>query len=149
MSNKELQDLKNTLDEIASLAGKANKVFAFVKYLVWSVVGLGGVIAGSGVWVYATNLTLKQHAETIATMVSENKTNFKELSDWRRAKDEIDIRLTDAIVNVSDALKMHMRYTDPKSVLFDTEGLKRDLKAAASASRVRPPDDPPANPPAK
>ena len=149
MTTEEVKHLEGTLQDISDIAGKANKVFGFVKYLVWAIVGLGGIIAGSGVWVYATNLTLKQHTETIAAMQAECKANAKELNDWRRAKDEIDIKLTDAIVNVSDMLKLHMKYTDPKSVQFDTEGLKRDLRAAVGASVAAPPSNPSEEPPAK
>ena len=145
MTTEEVKHLEGTLKDISDIAGQANKVFGFVKYLVWAIVGIGGIIAGSGVWVYATNQTLKQHTEIITQMQADAKANAKELNDWRRAKDEIDIKLTDAIVNVSDMLKLHMKYTDPKSVQFDTEGLQRDLRAAVGASVAAPPATHPRN----
>ena len=41
MTTEEVKHLEGTLQDISDIAVKANKVFGFVKYLVWAIVGLG------------------------------------------------------------------------------------------------------------
>jgi hypothetical protein len=112
MSNEELARLAKALDDVSVIAEKANKVFGFVKYLIWAVVGLGSIIAGSGVWVYATNRSLKQEADNLISMKAERVITLKEWSEWREHVTQIEATLTTNQKTVLELVARHQKFIE-------------------------------------
>ena len=75
--------------------------------MVWAVVGLGSIAIGSGVWVYATNTSIKHMGEQVLVINAEQK----DFQAWRKAQDENNIRVSLAIDKMAELLKLHVQET--------------------------------------
>lgn len=92
MSTDELDKLSKVAERIGSFIEAARIVVgAFIAVII--------AIIGVALWVKSTNDGLAQTQEQIHSFSADYSMQMREISDWRRSKDEIDTRLTAIVEN--------------------------------------------------
>lgn len=93
------------LDRVEHLIDRVSKIITFSKVVISALISIFALVIGVALWVNHVNTVQAANTATIAVNEAENKvaiatvvasaaTETRSLDQWRRAKDEIDVRLT-------------------------------------------------------
>ena len=112
MTEAEAQKLNETMTMVGNMADTISKVMGMLKLVLGAVVVCISACAYGIFWVKSTTSAIAQTQADVIALKADRAETLRSWTDWRRIKDDADIKMIASLENLNRLLEYQQREID-------------------------------------